>query len=114
MERGLVGDGRLDLPAEVWRAHETAHAHIYNQYVVRVHDRDGLQTFLASAGIGTEVYYPVPLHLQKCFDYLGYRDGSFPEAELASKKTLALPIYPELTDDQMHYIADKIAAFYQG
>ena len=114
VERGLVRDGRLDLPAEVWRTHETAHTHIYNQYVVRAHDRDDLQRFLASAGIGTEVYYPVPLHLQKCFDYLGYRDGSFPEAELASKKTLALPIYPELTDDQMHYIADKIAAFYKA
>ena len=99
VERGLVRDGRLDLPAEVWRTHETAHTHIYNQYVVRAHDRDDLQRFLASAGIGTEVYYPVPLHLQKCFDYLGYRDGSFPEAELASKKTLALPIYPELTDE---------------
>jgi dTDP-4-amino-4,6-dideoxygalactose transaminase len=113
VERGLVGDGRLGLPAEVWKADGTAHFHIYNQYVVRVRDRDGLRTFLASAGIGTEVYYPVPLHLQKCFDYLAYRAGSFPEAELASKETLALPIYPELTEDQMQYVADKIAAFYQ-
>jgi dTDP-4-amino-4,6-dideoxygalactose transaminase len=87
--------------------------HIYNQFVIRVKERrDDLRGFLNDAEIGTEVYYPVPMHLQDCFSDLGYKKGDFPEAEYAALHTLALPIYPELSDDQMAYVVDKIKAFY--
>lgn len=87
--------------------------HIYNQFVIRVKERrDDLRGFLSDAGIGTEVYYPLPLHLQACFSDLNYKNGDFPESEYAALHTLALPIYPELSDDQMEYVVEKIKAFY--
>ena len=87
--------------------------HIYNQFVIRVKEkRDDLRMFLNDAGIGTEVYYPVPMHLQNCFSDLNYKNGDFPEAEHAALHTLALPIYPELSDDQMAYVVEKIKSFY--
>jgi dTDP-4-amino-4,6-dideoxygalactose transaminase len=87
--------------------------HIYNQFVIRVKERrDDLRGFLNDAGIGTEVYYPVPMHLQDCFSDLNYKNGDFPEAEHAALHTLALPIYPELSDDQIEYVVEKIKAFY--
>lgn len=86
--------------------------HIYNQFVIRVRKRDELQNFLTQAGIGTEIYYPIPLHLQECYQYLGYKKGTFPESEKAAQETLALPIYPELTTSQQDYVVDKIKEFY--
>jgi dTDP-4-amino-4,6-dideoxygalactose transaminase len=80
--------------------------HVYNQFVIRVTDRARTKAGLESRGIGVEVYYPVPMHLQKCFAQLGYSAGDFPQSEAAANETLALPIYPELTDDQAQYVVD--------
>jgi dTDP-4-amino-4,6-dideoxygalactose transaminase len=86
--------------------------HIFNQYVVRATNRDALKDHLTARGIGTEIYYPVPLHLQKCFDYLNHKPGNFPESERAAAETLALPIYPELTQAQLDHVVTSVADFY--
>jgi dTDP-4-amino-4,6-dideoxygalactose transaminase len=86
--------------------------HIFHQYVVRVPGyRDQLTRHLNEHGVGTKVYYPIPLHLQKCFSYLGYREGSIPEAERAAKETFALPMFPELTKEQQAYVVDTVRTF---
>jgi dTDP-4-amino-4,6-dideoxygalactose transaminase len=85
---------------------------IFNQYVIRVPRRDELLKHLQSQQIGCEIYYPVPLHLQECFAYLGRKQGSFPESEKAAAQVLALPVYPELTDEMKDYVAKTILAFY--
>ncbi len=111
--RSLFGEfgmgGKITLPAE-----RDDCRHIYNQFVLRFPDRDGLRSHLTENGVGTDIYYPIPLHLQECFKFLGYAEGDLPESERASRETLALPIYPELTADQQRYVVEKIAEFYSA
>lgn len=83
---------------------------IYNQYIVRVPDRDRVKQTLADKGIGSAIYYPIPLHLQECFAYLGYHEGDFPESERACREVLALPVYPELSHEQVEYVAEQLLA----
>jgi dTDP-4-amino-4,6-dideoxygalactose transaminase len=98
-------------PTEPYRGRIGNH-HIYHQFVIRAEARDELRAHLTRNEIGTEIYYPVPLHLQECFSYLGYKQGDLPEAEKAAAETLALPIYPELGRDAQRFVIDKIAEFY--
>ena len=116
-EKGLAGD-LVRLPKAVYRSAAEAldqlpDFHIYNQYVIRVKDRDSLLNYLGKEGIGAEIYYPIPLHKQKCLREMGYNDLTYPEAEKAAAETLALPIYPELTDSMQEYVVERIAAFYE-
>jgi dTDP-4-amino-4,6-dideoxygalactose transaminase len=104
-ESGLASDGprqrqRVGLPNVV------TDRHIFNQYVIRVAQRADVSTALKARGVGTEVYYPVPMHLQDCFAYLGYGAGDFPESERAAKETLAIPVHPELSEAQARYVVD--------
>jgi dTDP-4-amino-4,6-dideoxygalactose transaminase len=105
-EYGL--DKVLGLPQTVRAA-----KHVWNQYTIRVPDgrRDELRKHLAAHRIGTEIYYPVPLHEQQCFRSLGYQLGALPETELAARQTLALPIFPELTGDEQQIVVDRIAEY---
>jgi len=86
--------------------------HIFNQYVIRSSSRDLLQAFLKEEGIGSEVYYPLPMHLQDCFAYLGIKAGAFPESERAANESLAIPVYPELSDSQARYVVECIGEFF--
>jgi dTDP-4-amino-4,6-dideoxygalactose transaminase len=101
-----------DRPSHVGLPSVVTDHHIFNQYVIRVSRRDQLQEALKQRGIGTEVYYPVPMHTQECFAYLGHHAGDFPESERAAQETLALPIYPELSEVQLRYVVDCIRDFF--
>jgi dTDP-4-amino-4,6-dideoxygalactose transaminase len=117
---GLVDDGLLSLPQTFWKQplgglrtcekdiEMSTHYHVYNQYVIKTPFRDKLQRYLHFREIGTAVYYPVPLHLQECFSYLGHKSGDFPASESSAASTLAIPIYPELTKEQQQYVVDAI------
>ena len=109
--RELLGEAappeRLVLPRD-------CPGHVYNQFVIRSPERDRLRAFLADRGVGTEVYYPLPLHLQECFGSLGYHEGDFPHAEAAARSSLALPIYPEITLSQQQYVCGQIHAFVES
>ena len=87
--------------------------HIFHQYVIRVPERDRLRQYLSEEGIGTDIYYPVPLHLQECYSFLKYRRGELAKSEKTSEEVLALPIYPELTENQQMAVVDRIKAFYR-
>ena len=100
------------LPKAVYDFGKVKNYHIYNQYIIRVEDRDKLREFLTKNEIGTEIYYPVPFHLQECFKELGYKKGDFPVSEFAADKSLALPIFPELSDDQLVYVVDTFKKFF--
>jgi dTDP-4-amino-4,6-dideoxygalactose transaminase len=103
---------RVTLPAEPYRERRLTNHHIYHQYVIRTSRRDELREYLTRKEIGTAIYYPLALHEQDCFGYLGYKPGDFPEAETAARETLALPMYPELSRDQQRYVAGAIAEFF--
>ena len=97
---------------EIYLPEETEKKHIYNQFVIKVREkRNMLKEYLNSNGIGCEVYYPVPLHIQPCFKYLGYKSEDFPISVRAAGESLALPIYPELTSEQIHYVVDMVRKF---
>lgn len=112
-ESGLVGENLIQLPEAVYRDSGVQDYHTYHQYVVRAKDRDDLKAFLKEKGVATAIYYPLPLHLQKCFADLGYKEGDFPESEKAASEVLALPIYPELTTNQQEFLVTCIKKFYQ-
>jgi dTDP-4-amino-4,6-dideoxygalactose transaminase len=107
-QTGLIEGGFVNLPVET-----EGNLHVYNQFVIRADRRDDLRDFLSERGVGTEIYYPLSLHLQPCFRSFGYKTGQFPISEIASKQCLALPVYPELTGIEMDYVVETIAAFYE-
>ncbi|MBV9658555.1 MAG: DegT/DnrJ/EryC1/StrS family aminotransferase [Verrucomicrobia bacterium] len=116
-DAGLVKRSLITLPAEPWAEQPGVREHhIFHQYVIRVPAaaRDPLKAHLSARGVGSAIYYPLPLHLQECFANLGYKAGDFPHAEAAARESLALPIYPELTAAQIAHVAAAIAEFFQN
>jgi len=108
----LFGDAGLDGTALTIPFRDPKAHHVFHQYVIRARRRDELREFLTARKIGSEVYYPLPLHLQPCFGYLGYRKGDFPESEKAAAEVLALPMYPELGEDEQDWVVQSISDFY--
>ena len=113
-ESGLAADGSLQTPRAVYEDSGAPRFHTYHQYVIRARRRDELKEFLRVKGVGTMIYYPLPLHMQRCFAGLGYKEGDFPEAERAAREVLALPMYPELTQEQQDYVTASIREFFRA
>ncbi len=111
-ESGLSDKIGLRIPKAVYQESNVEHYHIYNQFILRVPNRDALRANLKEQGIGSEIYYPVPLHLQECYQSLGYAKGDLPEAEKACEENLGLPIYPELQQDQLEFVVETIRNFF--
>jgi dTDP-4-amino-4,6-dideoxygalactose transaminase len=107
--RELEGTNGLDLPPTL-----PGQRHVFNQYVIRSDRRDNLRAFLAEKEIGSEIYYPLSLHMQECFSHLGYGEGDFPEAERAARQSLAIPMFPYLTSEQRAAVIDAIKKFQQS
>lgn len=104
-------DNKVLLPKAVYKDFGLKYYHIYNQYVIRVENRDELRKHLTENEIGSEIYYPVPFHLQECFSYLGYKKGQFPVSEVCANDSVALPIYPELTNEQIEFTVKTVSDF---
>jgi dTDP-4-amino-4,6-dideoxygalactose transaminase len=104
----------MELPVTAPQTTPYQTRHVYNQFAIRCADRDGLQTYLKQQGVGSEVYYPLPLHLQKCFAHLGHKEGDFPVSEELAKQSLALPIYSELSRSDIEHVCGLIQSFYCG
>jgi dTDP-4-amino-4,6-dideoxygalactose transaminase len=102
-----VGDSPIRILSVLPHAH-----HVFHQYVIRAQRRDDLRRFLSERKIGSEVYYPIPLHLQPAFTWLGYREGDLPESERAAREVLALPMFPELTEEEQQWVVESVAEFY--
>jgi dTDP-4-amino-4,6-dideoxygalactose transaminase len=107
-DAGFTADGPIQLPTE-----GESSFHVYNQFVIRARDRDRLKAWLSERGVGSEIYYPLPLHLQSCFKDLGHKRGDFPESERAANEALAIPVYPELDANAQGYVVENIASFYR-
>jgi dTDP-4-amino-4,6-dideoxygalactose transaminase len=107
----LSSNEKVLLPKPVYKNVNVRNYHIYNQYVIRVNKRDMLRKYLNDLGIGCEIYYPVPFHLQECYSSLNHKAGDFPVAEICANSSLALPIYPELTTEQISFVVDSINNF---
>lgn len=122
IENGLATEeGKTDfdqknkvlLPKAVYQNDSLENYHIYNQFIIRVQQRDELRKFLAENSIATEIYYPIPFHLQECFEYLNYKKGDFQVSEFCADTSLALPIYPELSEGQISQVVEKISEFFK-
>ncbi len=113
-DSGLIAREIVKIPQAVYKKSGIPNYHVYNQYVVRVEKRDELQRFLSSKEVGSAIYYPLSLHLQKCFSSMGYKEGDFPVTEKATAEVLALPVFPELSSNQLEYVVSCIEEFYKG
>lgn len=112
-ETGLIDNGYIKTPVPIYKESGDRNYHIYNQYTIRTKDRNNLREFLEENGIATEIYYPLPLHLQECFRDLGYKKGDFPISEDAAETVLSIPVYPELRRDQQDYVIEEISEFFK-